>query len=109
VPLAEPRQNTVREEVTRLYKRRLGGARRGQSEGICSREHVERQLARLRAGQTVQLHRFGEVSSLPPPYRPAERSHSLYELRGDRLVPVPPRRPGCVPPREWTAPVTPDG
>ena len=67
---------------------------------------MQQQLERLRAGQTVQLHRFGELDALPPSHRPVERIHSLYELRGDELAPVPTWQPGHPAPREWTVPVT---
>jgi hypothetical protein len=67
---------------------------------------MDRQLDRLRAGLPVQLHTFGELTSLPLAHRPQSCFDSLYELRGDTLVPVPGWQPGCPPPREWTVPVS---
>jgi hypothetical protein len=96
----------LRQAIIALYEMRLPAARLDPRDGICSRAHMERQLQRLYAGETVQLHRFGEPSMLPLAYRPVELEHSLYELRGDELVPVPGWQPGCPPPREWTVPMT---
>jgi hypothetical protein len=56
-----------------------------------------RRLTDLRAGRAVQ---FAHIE-VPAEYRP-DRWHSLYELRGDELVPVPTQRPGQPRPREWT-------
>lgn len=64
--------------------------------------HRQLELDRLRAGWPVQLHRWGELDSLPPPWRPTERTWALYELRGDEPVGVPTSQPGEPRPREWT-------
>jgi hypothetical protein len=106
MPLAERRTHSLRDAVIRLYEKRLPMGRLGEVEGIWGLDHMRRRLARLRAGQNVQLHRFGELDSLPTAHRPQERTWSLYELRGDTLVPVPTWEPGCPPPRQWTVPVT---
>lgn len=66
---------------------------------------LERDLERAIAGQTIQL----AHNRIPAPWRPHERTWSLYELRGEQLVGVPAWRPGQPnPPREWTVPVAPD-
>ena len=110
MPLVDRCTRSLREEAIRLYERRLPKSRLGPREGIWSREQMHRRLARLRAGENVQLHRFGELDSLPLAHRPTERTWSLYELRGDdELVGVPGWQPGCPPPRQWTVPVTADG
>ncbi len=109
MPLAEHRTRTVREEVIRLYERRLPTAQLVDGEGIWGRDRMHRQLERLHAGLPIQLHRWGELDSLPTAHRPQSRFWSLYELRGDELVPGPTWQPGCPPPREWTVPVTVDG
>lgn len=98
-------QHGLRDAVIALYEKRLPAAPSLVDElraGIASREHITRQLERLRAGAAVQLHRFGELSRLPAEYRPTERTWSLYELRGDDLVGVPTLRPQAVRPHEWT-------
>jgi hypothetical protein len=91
-----------------LYEKRLPMGRLDPRDGIMSLSHMRRQLERLDAGENVQLHRWGELDSLPLAHRPHDRTWSLYELRGDTLVPVPTWQPGCPPPREWTVPVTVD-
>jgi hypothetical protein len=106
VPLVEHRKRTLREEVIRLYEKRVPMGRLDPRDGIWSREHMYRQLERLRAGENVQLHRWGELDALPVAHRPQSRLHSLYELRGDELVPLPTWMPGCPRPSEWTVPVT---
>ncbi len=106
MPQAEYRARTLRAELIRLYEKRLPKGSLDAGAGIWSRAHMHRQLERLRLGRPVQVHRFGELDSLPASHRPVEREHSLYELRGDELVPVPTWQPGCPPPREWTVPVT---
>jgi hypothetical protein len=108
VPLVERRTRSLREELIRLYDKRLPMGRLDPRDGIMSLSHMHRQLERLHAGENVQLHRWGELDSLPLAHRPHDRTWSLYELRGDTLVPVPTWQPGCPPPREWTVPVTVD-
>lgn len=102
------REPSLRDAVIAMYERRLPKAVLDPPSvgGIMSREHIHRQLEQLRAGQNVQLHRWPELSSLPTAHRPTDRSHALYELRGDELVPVPTWQPGCPPPYQWTVPVT---
>jgi hypothetical protein len=97
---------TLREEIIRLYEKRVPMGHLDPRDGIWSREHIYRQLERLRAGENVQLHRFGELDSLPLARRPQSRFYSLYELRGDELVPVSTWQPGCPPPRDWMVPLT---
>ncbi|MGD1237276.1 hypothetical protein [Mycobacterium seoulense] len=106
MPLVEHRTRSVRDEVIRLYEARLPKGRLDPRDGIWSRDHMRKQLERLHAGQNVQLHRWGELDALPVVYRPTERTWTLYELRGDELVPVPTWVPGWPPPREWTVPVS---
>jgi hypothetical protein len=66
---------------------------------------LERDLERLVAGQTIQL----AHKDIPAPWRPHERTWSLYELRGEQLAGVPTWRPGQPnPPASWTVPVAPD-
>jgi len=96
------RQRTLRDEVVRLYEKRLPKGGLDPRDGIWSREHTRRQLERLRAGLPVQLHRWGELDSLPTTYRPTERTWCLYELRGDDLHGVPTQEPGWPRPAEWT-------
>ena len=97
------RARSLRDEVIRLYEKRLPGALLDEREGIFSRAHLHKQLAKLRAGETVQLHRYGELMSLPTAFRP-DRAEvwTLAELRGDELVPVRPWRAGMPRPDEWT-------
>jgi hypothetical protein len=103
VPLAEPRRRSLRDAVIRLFEDRLPEGRLGPQEGIWSRQHMDDQLAKLRAGETVQLQRYGELNALPTEYRPASsETWSLAELRNDDLVPVPPWRTEMPRPREWT-------
>jgi hypothetical protein len=65
---------------------------------------LEKDLERAVAGQSVQLH-HGDI---PEAWRPQERLSSLYELRGDDLVPVRTWQPWMSsPPSEWTIPVEP--
>jgi hypothetical protein len=99
------RQRTLRDEIIRMYERRLPKGHLDANAGIAGRAHMYRQLERLRAGENVQLHRFGELSYLPLAHRP-ERIHSLCELRGDELHPVRTQWPGTPRPAEWTVPVT---
>lgn len=69
------------------------------------RPGLEGDLERAIAGQSVQLHQ----NDVPKPWRPQEWLSSLYELRGEELVPVPVWRPWMPnPPKEWTVPVAPD-
>jgi hypothetical protein len=99
----------VRAALIDLYEKRLPRGLLDANAGIAGRAHMHRQLERLRAGETVQLHRWGELDALPLMYRPTSRLYSLYELRGDELVPVRAWQPGRPPPRDWTVPVTVDG
>lgn len=102
VPLVEPRRRSVRDVVIRWYEGRLPRSRDDDRDGIYSRAHMQRQLDRLRAGETVQLHRV-EVDRLPVAYRPDRAATwTLAELRGDEVVPVPTWRPGAPRPAEWT-------
>ena len=66
---------------------------------------LEGDLQRATAGRTIQL----AHNNIPAPWRPHERTWSLYELRGDQLVGVPTWRPGQPnPPASWTVPIAPD-
>lgn len=56
-----------------------------------------RRLRDLRARRAVQF----TYQELPAAFRP-DRWQSLYELRGDELVPVPIQRPGQPRPRAWS-------
>jgi hypothetical protein len=96
------RGRSLREELVRLYEKRLPKGGLDPRDGIMSRSHMRRQLERLHAGLPVQLHRFGELDRLPLAYRPQERTWSLYELRDDELVGVPTWKPGQPRPLEWT-------
>lgn len=103
MPLVEPRRRSLRDAVIAMYEERLPDGRLGPQEGIWSRAHIYRQLDRLRAGETVQLHRYGELTALPTGYRPSRaETWTLAELRGDELVPVPTWKPGRPRPAEWT-------
>ena len=97
-------RRSLRDDVIRSYEKRLPQGRLEPNAGIWSRGHMHRQLERLRAGETVQLHRYGEVDRLPLAHRPARTElWTLAELRdGDVLVPVPSWRPGAPRPAEWT-------
>ena len=96
-------RRSLRAEVIKLYEKRLPKGLLDQNAGIWSHQHMYDQLAKLRAGQTVQLHRFGELTALPTAFRPdRSESWSLAELRGDDLVPVRPWRTGKPRPTEWT-------
>jgi hypothetical protein len=75
------------------------GARVASGHG---RRGDQRTLDRLTAGVPVQIVR----QDIPPQWRPDE-FHSLYELRGDRLVPVPAWKHGAEPPAQWTVPFEP--
>jgi hypothetical protein len=100
------RQRTLRDAIVAMYERRLPKGYLDANAGIAGRAHMYQQLEKLRAGETVQLHRFGELNYLPESLRP-ERTHGLFELRGDDdLVPVPTWKPGHPPPPSWTVPVT---
>jgi hypothetical protein len=81
----------LRAELIAHFKQRVasGHGRRGD----------QRTLDRLTAGVNVQLVR----QDVPAHWRP-EQFHSLYELRGDRLVPVPAWKHGATPPAQWTVP-----
>lgn len=95
-------RRSLRAEVIRLYERLLPDGLLDDQAGIFSRAHMYSQLAKLRAGQTVQLHRFGELTSLPTDFRPSRaETWTLAELRGDELVPVPTWGPGKPRPAEW--------
>jgi hypothetical protein len=62
-------------------------------------------LERALAGETIQL----ADNAIPKPWRPQERTWTLYELRGEELVGVPTWKPGQpTPPANWTVPVAPD-
>ena len=66
---------------------------------------LKKDLERAVSGQSVQLHH----NQIPAPWRPQDRTWSLYELRGEQLVGVPTWMPWMPnPPREWTVPVSPD-
>jgi hypothetical protein len=76
------------EMITRFGARiKSGQARRGD----------QRTYDRLKAGVSVQLRR----TDLPAAYRP-ETSDTLFELRGDRLVAVPPWSGHGPVPAQWT-------
>lgn len=94
---------SLRDAVIEMYEARLPKGRLSPQEGIWSRQHMYDQLAKLRAGETVQLHRYGEVNALPTAYRPSRaETWTLAELRGCDLVPVRPWREGKPRPTEWT-------
>jgi hypothetical protein len=96
-PIGGTRARTLRYDVIRMYERRLPKARVDDARaGIWHRDHMHRQLERLRAGLPVQLHRWGELDRLPKALRPADAFHSLFELRGDQLVPVPTQQRGLL-------------
>jgi hypothetical protein len=80
------------ELITKFKARIKSGARRGD----------QRTLDRLQAGVSVQLRR----NDLPAEYRP-ETSDTLFELRGDRLVAVPPWSGHGPVPEQWTVPYEP--
>ncbi|OBB73214.1 hypothetical protein [Mycobacterium sp. 852014-52144_SCH5372336] len=98
-------QRGLRDAVIALYEKRLPAAPSLDDQpraGITSRGHIAAQLERLRAGATVQLHRFGELDRLPAAFRPTERTWRLYELRGDEILGVPTWQPHQTRPAEWT-------
>jgi hypothetical protein len=55
-------RRSLRAQVIQLYERRLPKGRLAANAGVWSLHHMRRQLDRLTTGNTVQLHRFGELA-----------------------------------------------